>query len=72
MLPEGRGDGILEFQSSWLSINFQGHHVHIGVIELDPCDMTSIGTEPEGASVGDDLLFIDPVGDSIEDGAGNP
>ena len=65
-LPEGRGNGILELETSWLSIDLERHDVDVGVVELDPGDVSTVGTEPERPGVGDDLFLVDPVGDAIE------
>ena len=46
------------------------HHVHVGVVELDPGELVSVRREVHGLGVREDLLLVDPVGDAVEDDPG--
>lgn len=69
--PQRCWNWILELESSRLSVDLQWHQIDLCVIELDPCHVLAIRAEPDGSRVRDDLLFIDPVANSVENGAGN-
>ena len=69
--PQRSGNWILKLDSSGLSVDLQRHYVHTGVVELDPGQVLSIGTEVEGLGVGQHFLLVNPIANSVEDCARN-
>ena len=61
----------MELQSAGLSVDFKGHEIDLGVVELDPGHVLAIGAEPDCTGVGDNFFLVDPIAHAVEDGAGN-
>ena len=69
-VPQRRRDGVLELECPRSAVDLKRHHVDTGVVELHPGQILSVGTEPEGAALGQDLFLVHPVGDTVEHRAG--
>ena len=56
----------MEFCAARLPVNLQRHHVDFGIVEFNPGQVVAIGAEVQSLSVGDDLFFVYPVTDTVE------
>ena len=71
------GNGILVFVGTWILgillhlgqhalVHGEGEQGHLALVVADPCQHGGIGIEVE-AAVGDELLFVHPVGLAVDD-----
>jgi len=70
-VPERRGDWVLELEPTGLPVDLQGHHPDLGIVELHPGQGATVRGKPEGARVRQYFFLVDPIGDAVEDGAGD-
>ena len=49
--PEGCLDGVLELEVPGLAVVGDRHHVHVGVVELDPGQLVAVRREVDGLGV---------------------
>ena len=47
--------------SSQLTVVSDRHHVHVGVVELNPGQLVAVRREVDGLGVGEDLLLVQVV-----------
>ena len=68
-IPQRCGNRILKFYAARLPVDLQWHHVDFGVVEFNPGQMIAIGAKVQCLGVGDDLFFVYPVTDTVENGS---
>ncbi len=71
LIPERSGDWVLELEPPGLPVNLERHDVHVRVVELHPGQAVAVRGEPQGAGVRKHLLLVHPVGDAVENSAGD-
>ena len=59
----------MKFYAARLPVDLQWHHVDFGVVEFNPGQMIAIGAKVQCLGVGDNLFFVHPVTNTVENGS---